>query len=256
MHAVVPVAGLGTRLLPVTRVVPKALLPLDGRPVVQHVVDELLAVGIARVWLVTRPEGPAIEEHFADEPRVGVLHQPEPRGLGDAIACAARVVGDDPFVVALGDGVFRTPATLRALLSAFGADRSAAGAVAVERVPPERLARCGVLAVEGGRVVDVVEKPAPENAPSDLAVAARYVLSDAIFDALRAEAPGPDGELGLTEALARMIRGGARVLAVPVPDGERRYDVGDPDGYTEAFVDFALARDPGLAERARGPGDR
>ena len=256
MHAVVPVAGLGTRLLPLTRVVPKALLPLDDRPVVQHIVDELLAVGISCVWLVVRPEGPAIEEQFAGDPRIRVLHQPKPLGLGDAIARAAPVIGDDPFVVALGDGVFRTPAALRALLGAFGVDRRATGAIAVERVPRERLARCGVLSVEGSRVVGIVEKPAPEEAPSDLAVAARYVLSREIFDALRSVEPGPDGEIGLTEALARLIADGRRVLAVPLPEGERRYDVGDPNGYAEAFVEFALARDAGLAERVRGAGER
>src|SRR5947209_19571306 len=118
MDAVVPAAGLGTRLLPLTRVVPKALLPLDGRPVVQHVVDELLAAGIERVCLVTRPGGVPIEDQFAGDPRVVAVHQPEPRGLGDAVLCAQEAVGARPFVVALGDCVYRTPAGVRALLGA------------------------------------------------------------------------------------------------------------------------------------------
>jgi UTP--glucose-1-phosphate uridylyltransferase len=250
MDAVVPVAGRGTRLLPLTRVVPKELLPLDGRPIAEHVVDELRAAGIERVCLVTRPGKAAVEDQFDDRSIVAV-RQDEPRGLGDAIACAESACNGRPFVLALGDCVFRTPAVVTALLAAHAGDPGAAAVIAVERVAPEHVSRYGVVALDGERVVDIVEKPAPDAAPSDLVVAARYVLGPAIFGALRAGVPDASGEIGLTEALAALIRAGERVLAVEIPRGEHRYDIGDLQAYTEAFVEFALARDPGLADRAR-----
>jgi UTP--glucose-1-phosphate uridylyltransferase len=256
MDAVVPVAGLGTRLEPLTRVVPKELLPLDGRPIIAHVAAELRAAGIERVCLVTRPGKAPIEDQFDGEPWVCAVRQPEPRGLGDAVACAEAAVDGRPFVVALGDCVYRTPAVIDALLAAHADDPGAAAILAVERVPPERVSRYGIVALEGAHVTGLVEKPAPEDAPSDLAIAGRYLLSPAIFGALRAGVPDPNGELGLTGALGALIDAGERVVAVEVPADERRYDIGDIGAYTEAFVDFALARDPGLAERARAAGAR
>jgi UTP--glucose-1-phosphate uridylyltransferase len=223
-------------MLPLTRAVPKELLPLDGRPIVEHVVDELLGAGIERIWLVTRPGKRAIEEHFDGHQRVGIVRQSEPRGLGDAVLCAEEAVGGRPFLVANGDSVFRTPAVANALRGAEGT------AVAVERVAPERLSHYGVVAMDGERVLDVVEKPAPGAAPSDLAIAGRYRLGPEIFGALRACRPA-SGELGLTEALVALIRAGQRVTAVPV--GEPRYDIGNLDAYTAAFVEFALARASG-----------
>jgi UTP--glucose-1-phosphate uridylyltransferase len=223
-------------MLPLTHAVPKELLPLDGRPIIEHVVDELLGAGIERVWLVTRPGKRAIEEHFDRHQRVEIVRQCEPRGLGDAVLCAEAAVGDRPFLVANGDSVFRTPAVAEALLAVDGT------AVAVERVAPERLSHYGVVAVEDERVVDVVEKPAPGTAPSDLAIAGRYRLGPEIFGALRACRPAT-GELGLTEALVALIAAGERVTAVPV--GEPRYDIGNLDAYAAAFVEFALARAPG-----------
>src|SRR5690349_16510966 len=184
MDAVVPVAGRGTRLLPLTRAVPKELLPLDGRPIVEHVVDELRAAGVDRIALITRAGKGAIEDHF-DDRRIVAIRQGEPRGLGDAVACAETLPPSGPFVVALGDCVFRSSAVVSALLTAHAAQPGAAAVIAVERVPPERVSRYGVVALDGERVVDVVEKPAPQDAPSDLAIAARYVLTPAIFAALR-----------------------------------------------------------------------
>jgi len=255
MDAVVPVAGRGTRLLPLTRAVPKELLPLDGKPIVEHVVDELHAAGVDRIALVTRAGKGAIEDHF-DDRRIVAVRQGEPRGLGDAVACAQTLSSGGPFVVALGDCVYRTPAVVTALLAAHAAEPDAAAVIAVERVAPERISRYGVVALDGDRVVDVVEKPAPRDAPSDLAIAARYLLTPAIFAALREVAPDASGEIGLTPALAALARAGERVLAVELPPGERRYDIGDVRSYTETFVEFALARDPGLAERAGAGGAR
>ena len=137
--------------------------------------------------------------------------------------------------------MFRTPAVARALMAASGT------ALAVERVEPAQLSHYGVVAVDGERVVDVVEKPAPGEAPSDLAIAGRYRLGPGIFDALRA--CRRHGELGLTEALVALIRAGERIAAVPV--AEPRYDIGNLDAYAAAFVEFALARDPSLAPGGR-----
>jgi UTP--glucose-1-phosphate uridylyltransferase len=152
------------------------------------------------------------------------------------VLCAEDAVGDRPFLVANGDSVFRTPAVAEALLAMEGT------AVAVERVAPERLTHYGVVSVEDERVVDVVEKPAPGAAPSDLAIAGRYRLGPEVFGALRACRPAT-GELGLTEALVALIRAGDRVSAVRV--GEPRHDIGNLDAYAAAFVEFALARAPG-----------
>jgi UTP--glucose-1-phosphate uridylyltransferase len=246
--AVVPVAGLGTRLLPLTRVVPKALLPLAGKPVVERVVDELRGAGIERICLVTSAGAPAVEAHF-DDPGVVAVRQPSPRGLGDAVLCAEEFAAGRPFVLALGDCVYRSPRVVDAVVGAFSSDGGAVAAIAVERVPPERLGLYGVVTTEGGRVMGLVEKPSPEQASGDLAVAARYVLGPTIFDALRGSATDPAGELGLTDALVGLMEAGERVLAVPLPDGERRLDAGTLSTYTESFVELALAEDPALRER-------
>jgi UTP--glucose-1-phosphate uridylyltransferase len=237
MDAVVPVAGRGTRLLPLTRVVPKELLPLDGRPIIEHVVAELRGAGVERICLVTRPGKAAVEDQF-DDPDIVTARQPEPRGLGDAILCAREFCGDAPFVVALGDCVFRSPAVVRALLEA----PDAAAVLAVERVADHLVSRYGIVATDGDRVLDVVEKPAPRDAPGNLAVAGRYVLSARVFDALREVTPDAGGEIGLSPALAALARGGERVLAVELPPGERRYDIGDLQAYSDAFVEFAAPR--------------
>jgi UTP--glucose-1-phosphate uridylyltransferase len=248
IDAVVPVAGRGTRLLPLTRVVPKELLPLDGRPIVQHVVDELRAAGIDRVCLVSRRGKVPVEHHF-DDPRLVAVHQDEPRGLGHAVARAEAFCRDRPFLLALGDCVFRTPGAVESLLAAHAADPGAAALVAVQRVDPERVTRYGIVRLEGDRIAGLVEKPAPESAPSDLAVAGRYLLGPQIFESLRKIGPGSTGEIGLTEALAELIGSGGKVRAIELASDNPRYDIGDLLSYSEAFVEFALARDAGLAER-------
>jgi UTP--glucose-1-phosphate uridylyltransferase len=231
--------------------VPKALLPLAAKPVVERVVDELREAGIGRICLVTSAGAPTVEGHF-DDPGVVAVRQPSPRGLGDAVLWAEEFVAGRPFVLALGDCVYRSARVVDALLSAFASDGGAAAAIAVERVPRERLSLYGVVTTEGGRVTGLVEKPPPGQAAGEFAVAARYVFGPAIFDALRGSATDPAGELGLTDALVGLVAAGERVLAVPLPEGERRLDAGTLSTYTEAFVELALTEDPALRERLCG----
>jgi UTP--glucose-1-phosphate uridylyltransferase len=260
--AVVPVAGLGTRLYPATRALPKALLPVGGKPAVQHVVEELQADGIERVVFVIGAGGELIEAHFAEDPafadiRLVFTHQPRPRGVGDALLCAEGLMPPAPFAMALGDALVPPRgdgAGIAARLGAALEDRGAACALAVEEVPPEQVSRYGIVAPAGdGDVFDisgVVEKPAVADAPSHLAVAARYVFSPEIFGALRRAPLDARGELGTAEAMRGLLAHGHRVVAVRLGDDEPRFDVGSPEGYAEAFVALALA-DARLGPRLR-----
>jgi UTP--glucose-1-phosphate uridylyltransferase len=232
--------------------VPKGLLPVAGRPVVQHVVDELAACGIERVVLVTGRGRSAFAAHFADErgPEVVCVDQPRPLGLGDAILRAAPLL-DGPFVIALGDALLGRGAPARVverLAAAVLAGASAA--VAVEEVAPHDTGRYGIVAPAGEgdpfAVAEVVEKPAPEDAPSRLAVAGRYAATPALLDALRAAAPDAGGELQLADALSALDH----VVGVRLAPGEERLDVGTVPGYCAAFVELALS-DPELGPSLR-----
>ena len=250
--AVVPIAGLGTRMLPATRAVPKALLPLVDRPVVEVVLDELAGAGLTRFVLVAGRDIEAVARHFADDDRVEVVLQPEPRGLGDAVMRGGEATGGRPFVVALGDALVDGGLVAR-LVDAFERS-SAAAAVGVEEVAPDAVSRYGIVGPAGDGdpllLRGLVEKPDPGSAPSRLAIAARYVLAPEAVDVLRATAPGRGGEVQLTDALARMCSDGRAVVAVRLAEGERRIDVGEPEGYAAAFVERALA-DPRFGERLR-----
>ena len=284
--AVVPVAGLGTRLLPATKSQPKEMLAVVGKPVVQHVVEELAGTGIRRVLFVTGRGKNSIEDHFDTDPelvrtlresgreellaelayeRMGVdflyTRQDGQRGLADAVLCGERFVRDAPFAVALGDCIVGRPgappgsAAVTALTLALESARAAC-AVAVEAVPDDQVGRYGIVAPAEGAdgaafaVGAIVEKPAPGRAPSDLAVAARYVFAPAIFDAIRRTAPDAAGEVQLTDAVQALIDAGLPVVAVRLPDGERRFDAGTVESYCETFVEFALA-DPRFGARLR-----
>jgi len=227
--AVIPAAGLGTRLRPLTDTTPKELLPLGGVPMIDHVLDELREAGIDRIIAITRRGKEALEEGLRAA-GAECVRQPEPLGLGHAISFAEPLLGDDePFAVALPDCLYPTPAVLRSLIDA------GPHAVAVERVPPELLSRFGIVALgEGGRVTGVVEKPAVADAPSDLAIAARYVLGHSVFDALRETGPDPTGELGLAQALDLLART-ERVTAVELPAAAPRVDVGTLAAYEDAL---------------------
>jgi UTP--glucose-1-phosphate uridylyltransferase len=271
--AVVPVGGLGTRLLPATKSQPKEMLPVVGAPVVQYVVEELARAGIERVLFVTGRRKRAIEDHFDADPeleraigagartdtRAGLqvlyTRQAAPRGLGDALRYADGFAGDRPVVVALGDAIVSgdQPGVLSRLIEAFeqtGAD----AALAVEEVSPEDVSRYGVVAVAGAsspfEVTDVVEKPAVADAPSRLAIAARYVFGPRVFAALRATEPDHRGEVQVADALRKLLAGGGRVIAVPLAEGERRHDIGTIESYCATFIEFAL-RDPALGPQLR-----
>jgi len=248
--AVVPAAGLGTRLRPATLAVPKPLLPLVDRPVVEWIADELRAAGMERIVVVAGRGGEALRRHFEGRPDVLFVHQPEPRGLGDAVACAEAAVEGAPFAVVLGDSLLRPGAAVVGELVAAFEERAAAAAIAVEAVADEDVARRGILvpAEDGERflVSELIEKPRPEDTPSRLAVAGRYVLAPAIFDALRDTEPGSGGEIQLTDA----IRVLSPIVGVRLGAGERRYDVGTIEGYCAAFVEWTLLQ-PELGERVR-----
>jgi UTP--glucose-1-phosphate uridylyltransferase len=270
--AVIPVAGLGTRLLPATKSQPKEMLPVGRKPVVQYVVEELTRVGITRVLFVTGPGKASIENHFdrnaelvqmlresGKEELLAALEfdrsavqyfytrQRELLGLGHAVSCARSFVGNQPFVVALGDSIIGMHAESDVVqrMTRCYHEREAAAVIAFEEVPPDEVSHYGIAKPKTDddlfEIADLVEKPSPREAPSNLAIAARYVLSPAIFDALAQTRRGKGGEIQLTDAIRAVIRNGGRAYGVRLRPDERRYDIGNFEAYFEAFVEFALA---------------
>jgi UTP--glucose-1-phosphate uridylyltransferase len=273
--AVIPVGGLGTRLLPATRSQPKEMLPVVDKPVVQYVVEELVRAGIDRVLFVTGRRKRAIEDHFDADPELGsdplvdprsglqILYtrQSHPAGLGDAVRYGEGLGRKHGVVVALGDTIVAPPTrtargVVARLIEAFDA-REVSAAIAVEEVPAAAVSRYGIVipgAADDGviEVTDLVEKPDPERVDSRLAIAARYVLGPSVFAALRRTEADPSGEVQLTDALRAVIGAGERVVAVPLAPGERRHDIGTAESYCGVFLEYALS-DPrfGPALRAR-----
>ncbi len=267
--AVIPVAGLGTRFLPATKAMPKEMLPLVDTPVIQHVVDEAIRAGVETLVMVTGRGKAAIENHFdvayeledtlarrgkeADLETVRAItamghfvyvRQGEPLGLGHAVLCAKRAVGDEPFALLLGDDVFdeREPA-LDALLEAHRA--TGKSVVGVQEVPLDHVRRYGIVSAgaDGSSVwpvTRIVEKPMPDKAPSRFAVVGRYVLTPEVFAHLERLEPGVGGEYQLTDALMKLAEED-RLVAARIP--ARRFDTGDKLDYLKANVEFALKRD-------------
>jgi UTP--glucose-1-phosphate uridylyltransferase len=272
-HAVIPVAGRGTRLLPLTKSQPKEMLPVGGKPVVQYVVEELVRCGISRVLFITGPGKTAIENHFdIDTELVAYLRetgkedllrelaferedveyfytrQRRQLGLGHAVLCAQPMLNDRSFVVALGDSIIGLQAQSRVVTTMIEhfEEQGADAVIALEDVPLGEVDQYGIAKPRGKAdsvfsLDDLVEKPAAEEAPSTLAVAARYVFRPAIFDFLRRTPPGKGDEIQLTDAIRLLIREGGKVLGVRLPPDERRFDIGNFESYFEAFVEFALA---------------
>lgn len=270
VHKVVfPVGGLGTRFLPATKVIPKEMLPVVDRPLIQYALEEARASGIEEFIFVSAPGKEAIEAHFRsdlelshalavqgkdaaceaitnylpDPDRIRFTLQIEPRGLGHAVWCARDLVGDEPFAIMLADDLVQseTPC-LKQLLDVY--DAKGGNVVAVMDVPREETRRYGILKTgeDDGRLVEVqglVEKPDPAEAPSTLSIIGRYVLQPAIFDFLAEQRQGAGNEIQLTDAMARMIGGGPF-------HGLRfeghRFDCGDRLGFLEANIAYALAR--------------
>jgi UTP--glucose-1-phosphate uridylyltransferase len=284
--AIVPVAGLGTRLLPATKSQPKEMLPVGRKPVAQHVVDELALSGIRRLLFITGKGKQSIENHFdIDGELVAYLRetgrenelaeldferqaleffytrQRRQLGLGHAVLCARPLVGQQPFVVALGDSIIGLNAQsdiVRRMVEQFEKTQ-ADFVVAFEEVPPEDVCRYGIAKPKGpmGDVFELeslVEKPDVAEAPSNLAVAARYVFSPAIFDKLVETKPGKGGEIQLTDAIQLLLDEGGKGLGLRLRPDERRFDIGNFESYFRAFTEFALADPkygPGLREFVR-----
>ncbi|MBZ5583713.1 MAG: UTP--glucose-1-phosphate uridylyltransferase [Acidobacteriia bacterium] len=271
--AVVPVAGYGTRLLPATKSQPKEMLPVARKPVVQYVVEELVSNGVEQILFITGRSKTSIENHFDDDPELFrtltetdkqdllkeldfealkanffYTRQRQQKGLGDAILCAENFAGEKPFVVALGDSIIGLNARSRSLsrMAEVFEDRRASCVIAVEEVPPGETSHYGIVQpADGGdgvfRVINLVEKPSPKEAPSNLAIAGRYVFSPVIFDMIRRVKPDHRGEIQLTNAIQFLCEEGRRVVAVKLPRDEKRYDIGNFPSYFESFVEFALA---------------
>ena len=270
--AILPAAGLGTRFLPATKTQPKEMLPIVDKPTIQYVVEEAAASGIEDIIIVTGRGKNAIEDHFdrsleleialerqcKDEQlqeiqRISELtsfcyiRQKEPLGLGHAILVARALVGNEPFAVLLGDDIIDAEVPcLRQMMSAF--DRYQSPIIAVQQIPREETSSYGIIdhkSVEDSvyQILDLVEKPSPETAPSDLAIIGRYILTPEIFEALEQTPPDEGGEIQLTNGLKVLLRTqGIYGLAFR----GRRYDAGSKLGFLKATVQFALKR-PDLA---------
>ncbi len=270
--AVIPAAGYGTRFLPISKAVPKEMLPLVDRPVIQYVVEEAVASGIEDILIVISRSKRSLEEHFHPAhdleaeleakgrledlrslqslnrlARIHFIWQARMGGLGDAILHARDHVGQEPFAVLLGDTVVTTADSSRPLTRQLAdvVETHGGSAVALQEVPEEKVSRYGILGgqeIQPGlfRASQFIEKPSPEQAPSRLAVSARYVLSPAIFDHLRKVPTGKGGELQLTDAMASLMQDeplhGLRF------DGQR-HDIGNKLDFIKANIHFGLLRD-------------
>src|SRR4051794_15401190 len=249
------------------------MLPVARKPIVQYVVEELASNGIEQLLFVTGRSKASIEDHFDHDPELFqaltasnkqellrelefealkanffYTRQRHQRGLGDAILCAENFAGEEPFLVALGDSILGLNAVSRAvsrMADVFDSKRASC-VIAVEEVAPEETKHYGIVQPEGAtddvfRVVNLVEKPAPKDAPSNLAIAGRYIFSPLIFDMIRRVKPDKRNEIQLTDAIQFMCDEGRRVMAVKLTADEKRYDIGNFPSYFESFVAFALA---------------
>jgi UTP--glucose-1-phosphate uridylyltransferase len=280
-NAVIPVAGLGTRLLPATKSQPKEMLPVGKKPIVQYIVEELNLCGIERVLFITGRGKSSIEDHFDDDPdlirtlreagkenlleeleyeRMGVqflyTRQRRQRGLGDAVLYAENFTGTEPFVVALGDSIIgrHQPSLIVKRLTDAFEGYGAACAIAVEEVPWEQVPLYGIVRPSGNQEVfeisDLIEKPRRDEAPSNWAIAGRYVFAPDLFGAIKRTGFDHRGELQLTDAIRMLLKEGRRVVGVRLPVTEKRYDIGNFESYFETFVEFALT-DPVYGDRLR-----
>jgi UTP--glucose-1-phosphate uridylyltransferase len=265
--AVIPAAGLGTRFLPATKAVPKELLPIIDVPALQLIIDEAVEAGIDHIVIVNSHAKPSIEAYFADAPevvdklvasgrtemaerlrsigrdvRVSFAYQDEPKGLGHAVGCARDVVGDEPFAVLLPDELMGTSELLAAMCDVCV--DTGGSVVGLKQVPVSEVSAYGVIApigeIDANGVIgisDMVEKPAVADAPSDLIIIGRYVLTPDVFDAIAELRPGAGGELQLTDALR--VQAGRSPFHGVLRD-VRRFDTGNPVGWLSAVVELAL----------------
>jgi len=268
--AVFPVAGLGTRFLPATKAAPKEMLPVVDKPLIQYAVEEAYAAGVRHMIFVTGRSKRAIEDHFdtayeleteleaahkdellalvrsvqPDDMVCAYVRQNRMLGLGHAVLCAEPLVGNEPFAVLLADdlmiGLRQGPSVLAQMVSAFS--QQGRSVLAVQEVPLDQTRRYGIVAGESAgkqliRVEHIVEKPAPDKAPSRMGVAGRYILTPGIFDEIRNQPTGVGGEIQLTDAIARLM---TREAVYAFQYEGKRYDCGSKEGFLEATVELAL----------------
>ncbi|MFP5350434.1 MAG: UTP--glucose-1-phosphate uridylyltransferase GalU [Gammaproteobacteria bacterium] len=279
IKAVFPVAGLGTRFLPATKASPKEMLPLVDKPIIQYAAEEAVAAGMDELIFVTGRHKRSIEDHFDKALELeteleskgkksllatirGVLpdhvsclytRQPEALGLGHAVLCARPIVGDDPFAIILADDVIRAePSVLQQMVDVY--NRYQCAVIGVQAVARDEVSSYGIVATESlgadpriSRVRAIVEKPKPDQAPSNLAVVGRYILPARIFSLLERVPTGTGGEIQLTDGIAALLEH-EQVLCYQFSG--RRYDCGSKFGYLQATVDFALEH-PELSAKFR-----
>ncbi|MDF1508405.1 UTP--glucose-1-phosphate uridylyltransferase GalU [Robertmurraya sp. DFI.2.37] len=267
--AIIPAAGLGTRFLPATKAQPKEMLPVVDKPTIQYIVEEAIRSGIEDIIIVTGRGKRAIEDHFdksyeleevllkkhkyemlaevqeiSNLANIHYIRQKEAKGLGDAINCASRFIGNEPFAVLLGDDIVRGPKPcLRQLMEVF--ERYSTSVVGVQEVAREEVNKYGIINPKNvdGRIISVghlVEKPSIKKAPSNYAILGRYILQPDIFAILSELPPGAGGEIQLTDAI-NLLNEKKEVLAYEFEG--KRYDLGDKLGFVKATIDFALERD-------------
>jgi UTP--glucose-1-phosphate uridylyltransferase len=266
--AIIPAAGLGTRFLPATKAQPKEMLPIVDKPAIQYIVEEAIESGIEDIIIVTGRNKRAIEDHFdksvelemmleekgnqellsivqsvSNLADVHYIRQKQPLGLGHAILCARKFIGDEPFAVLLGDDIIQsTPPGLKQMIDIY--DRTQTSVIAVQEVAWEDVSKYGIVSpahsVDSYKIInDLVEKPERNQAPSNLAVIGRYIIEPGIFSILEEIEPGRGGEIQLTDAL-RTLNKQHQMVAYPIQG--KRYDVGDKLGYIEATIELALKR--------------
>lgn len=273
--AIIPAAGLGTRFLPATKAQPKEMLPIVDTPAIQFIVEEAIESGVEDIIIVTGKHKRAIEDHFDKSLELELLleekgdkqlldmvrrvtnladihyiRQKQPLGLGHAVLCARKFIGNEPFAVLLGDDMIRSDKpTLASMIEMY--DQYRTSVIGAMEVPPEEVGRYGIISPQEQegiiRIKDLVEKPQPEDAPSNLAVIGRYIIEPEIFSLLERAQPGKGGEIQLTDAL-RELNGQKQMVAYRL-EGQR-YDIGDKFGYIKATIDLALTR-PELKEQLR-----
>lgn len=275
--AVIPAAGLGTRFYPITKAVPKELLPIFDVPALQVVIDEAIGAGCDHIVLVSSRTKPGLENYVTPQPaiiaklrdqgrfdiaerlerigidvQVSITYQDNPKGLGHAVGCAREIVGEEPFALLLPDELRGDAGLLSLLIESC--HKTGQSAIELKRVPMDEVSAYGVVSVAPGadvdgpfEIIDVVEKPEMQDAPSDLIILGRYVLTPDIFDEIDKLKPHPNGELQLTDALL------SQSLRTPVLGHlttTQRWDTGTPLGWLEAVLDAALAR-PDVAPQLR-----
>ena len=273
--AVIPAAGLGTRFLPVTKSMPKEMLPIIDKPIIQFAIEEAIAVGIEDIIIITGRGKRAIEDYFDTSPElenhlvrnkkyellkevkdisslvdIHYIRQKEPKGLGDAVLMAEKHVGDEPFAVLLGDDIINGDIPcIKQLMDVY--QKYESSVIAVEEVKNKDVSKYGIIKIKGKeidldksvyRIEDIIEKPSLEEAPSNIGTVGRYILTPEIFPCIKETPPGKGNEIQLTDAIRMLIEKKKKDVYAYKFRG-KRYDAGDKLGYVKAIIDFALERE-------------